>query len=281
MKLKKLLSLGLAATMLLSFTACGGGDKEPELTPYELVKQGSERLEALDGVAYELTSEVTVDHNLTTGTDIPTLIYMDLDGTMKQIKVPNDEGIDDYQLYFDMTMTVPMLDAPEGEMTANTLIYYTDGYIYYNLPDYNQKYKMAMDVTSAMAEMQGLDLDKIEEDMILDSSVAEKDGGKVVKMTLDGSKMTSFIDEYAANMVDTANEQVVLQDMPYTVYLDANDNITAIEMEMKMSTSAAEETVNIDMDMRLDVTETEGVTIDFPDDLDTYPELMVDPVAAN
>ncbi len=280
MKLKRLFSLGLAATMLLALTACGGEDtqQEPEMTPYELVKQGSERLEALDGVAYELISQITIDNDLTTGTETPTIIYMDMDGTMKQVKVPTDEGTNDYQLYFDMNMTVPMLEAPDGEITTNMQMYYADGYMYYNLSDYDQKYKMAMDMTDAMAEMQGTNLDEIEEDMILDSSVTEENGGKVVKMTLDGSKMTDLVDEYAANVVNTADEQMVLQDMPYTVYLDADDNITAIEMEMKMTATAAEETVNIDMDMRLDVTETEGVTIDFPNDLDTYPELMVDPV---
>ncbi|MBQ3200003.1 MAG: hypothetical protein IJB67_06515 [Firmicutes bacterium] len=283
MKIKKLLSLGLAATMLLALTACGGEDtqQKPELTPYELVKQGSDRLDAMDGVAYELTTQITMDDNLTAGTETPTVIYMDMDGTMKQVKVPSDDGINDYQLYFDMSMTVPVLEAPEGEITTNMLMYYTDGYMYYNIPDYDQKYKMAMDMTDAMAEMQGTNLDEIEEDMILDSSVTERDGGKMVKMTLDGSKMTNLIDEYAANVVDTADEQMVLQDMPYTVYLDADNNITAIEMELKMTACAAEETVNIDMDMRIDVTETEGVTIDFPNDLDTYPELMVDPLMAN
>ena len=136
MKLKKLLALGMAIMLLAALTACGGGDQpsnqggDGELTPYQLVEQASEKLDAADGAAYNMNMDMTM-----TIPDLPEdqgTMTMTMTGDVKQQKVDDNN----YTMAFNMTTDMSAM----GAGTIDMEMYYADGYMYYNIPAAATKY---------------------------------------------------------------------------------------------------------------------------------------------
>lgn len=274
MKLKKLLALGMAIMLLAALTACGGGDQpstqggDGELTPYQLVEQASNKLNDADGAAYDMTMDMTIavpDMSAEQGT-----ITMKLTGDVKQQKV--DEN--NYKLAYNMSTDMSALGAGVIDME----MYYADGYIYYNIPAAATKYKMAMTMEEAMQEANTSALDGIEEEMVKESSVADEGDGKVVTMTLDGTKMTDLVMDMAGDLTASLGDggEMNIGDIPYTVHIDADGNMTSIEMDMTFDMTVQGTAMNMSMNMVMDVTAVGGVTVELPADLADYPEATED-----
>ena len=121
-------------------------------------------------------------------------------------------------------------------------------------------------------------LDGIEEEMVKESSVAEEDGGKVVTMTLDGTKMTDMVMDMAGDITASLGEggEMTIGDIPYTVHIDADGNVKSIEMDMNFDMTVQGTAMSMGMKLVMDVTAVGGVTVELPADLADYPEVTED-----
>ncbi len=272
MKMKKLLALVLAALLLVALAACGGGGQDKvseELTPYQMVEKANEAMNDADSAAYDLTMDMTM--SMPELGDEGTFAFTTT-GTVQTEQV----GENDYKMAYVLTQDMSAMDA--GEMGME--IYYADGYMYYNMPDSELKYKMPVDMEEAMVDSTGLD--ELEEDMVLESTVADEGDGKVVTMTIDGAKMSDALIGLVGDAVGTLGEgdDMTINSLSYTVHLDADGNITSLEMPLDLSMTMSGSTMNMTMKVTIDVIAIGGVTVELPDDLADYPEMSLDDMLA-
>lgn len=108
--------------------------------------------------------------------------------------------------------------------------------------------------------------------------MADEGDGKVVTMTLDGTKMTDMVTNMTGNLTASLGEggEISIGDIPYTVHIDADGNITSIEMDMTFDMTIQGSAMNMSMNLVMDVTSIGGVTVELPADLADYPELTED-----
>lgn len=264
--MKKFLALMMTLLMVLGLAACGDGGNT-DATPYEIVQQASEKLNNADGVAYSMEmgmkmSDPESDENS---------IDMAMTGDIKMQKVSEN----DYKLAYHMVTNVSAIDEAMGKVEMD--MYYAAGYMYYDMSQLGITYKIAMDMTEAMEYMNSANFDEIEADMVKEQSIKADGTGQVVNMILDGTKMTDMVksmsEEFAALGEDDA---MTIGDIPYTVYLDENGDITNIEMVMEFSMEAEGMMMNMSMDTKMAVEQIGGVTVELPENLADYQELSLD-----
>lgn len=263
--MKKLLALMLSLLMVCGLAACG--EEQSKLTPYEIVKQASEKLDNADGVAYDMIMAMKMSDS----TDAENSLQMNFSGDVKMQKIAEN----DYNIGYNMTTDLSAIDAAAGSIDMS--MFYTDGYMYYDMSDLGVKYKIAMDMQDAMETVNSSSFSEIEQDMVKEQSIAADGDGQVVSLLLDGTKMTDMVmsmaDEITGVLGDGNN--ITLGDIPYTVYLDDAGNITNVEMNMSMSITADGVTMDMTIDLTMNVVEVGGVVVDLPADLADYPEMSL------
>lgn len=264
-KMKKLLAVLCALMMVAALAACGGGDTKGggttggEPTALDLYNQANAKVAELDNVEYNMN----IDMHMTEPTR-QTEIDMTMGGNMKQVKVD-----DNYQMSFDMNMEIP------GQGAMDIAMYYADGYFYYNMPAAGMKYKEAMSVEDALGEMNASGMADLDESMVVDQSVTEEGGNKVVNLTLDGTKMMDYVSEVGGDMTASLQGgEVKLSNVTVKAVMDADANISTYEMTMPMEVTTQGVTMTMDMVLSMEVVATgDAVTVVLPDDLDTYQEM--------
>lgn len=265
--MKKIFALIMSMLLVFGLAACG---EQADLTPYEVSKQASEKLDNADGVAYSM--EMTM--KMSDPTDAENTIEMAINGDIKMQKM----GENDYNLAYTMSTDMSAIEPTVSTIDMN--MYYTDGYMYYDMSDLGVQYKVAMDMQEALATINSSSFDQIEESMVKEQSIKADGTGQVVSMILDGTKMTDMVksmsEEFAAMGED---DSMTIGDIPYTVYLDGEGNITNIEMTMDFGMSVEGMAMNMSMDMDMKVEQVGGVTVELPEDLADYEELVLDDVA--
>lgn len=266
--MKKILALMMSLLLVFGLAACGG--EQSDLTPYEVVKQASEKLDNADGVAYGM--EMTM--KMSDPTDAENTIEMAINGDIKMQKI----GENNYNLAYTMSTDMSAIDPSAG--TIDMDVYYTDGYMYYDMSDLGVQYKVAMDMQEALETINSSSFDQIEESMVKEQAIKRDGTGQVVSMILDGTKMTDMVksmsEEFAAMGED---DSMSISDIPYTVYLDGEGNVTNIEMVMDFGMTVEGMAMNMNMDTKMNVEQIGGVTVELPDNLADYEELMLDDVA--
>lgn len=268
--MKKFLAMLMAVLMVLGLAACGeadGGEADSNLTPYEVVKQASEKLDNADGVAYDMDMTMTM---VTQEAGETNSFDMNMTGDIKMEKVAEN----DYKLAYNVTTDMSQLLGEGNTITMH--MYYADGYMYYDMGDMGVKYKVAMDMTEAMETINSASFSDIEEGMVKEQSIKRDGTGQVVSLILDGTKMSDMVaamsEEFAAFGDDAA---MTIGDIPYTVYI-GEGNITNIEMLMTFDMDIEGVQMNMAMDMNMGVTQVGGVTVELPEDLADYPEMSLD-----
>lgn len=261
--MKKIMALLLSLSLVLGLAACGE-ETQSEVTPYDVVKQASEKLNSADGVAYKMAMDMTMSDP----TDQENSIAMDISGDIKMQKIAENN----YNIAYAMITDMSDVTDEDGSIAMNA--YYTDGYMYYDMSDFDIQYKIPMDMQEAMDTINSSSLTDLEKDMVKEQSIAADGTGQIVTMLLDGSKMTDLVQSMTGELVALdEDDKMVIQDMPYVVYLDADGNITSVEMEMEFSMVAEGMEMNMAMDMQMSVEQIGGVVVDLPEDLSEYEEL--------
>jgi len=176
-------------------------------------------------------------------------------------------GTDDFDMMMEM---VTILDLPEGPMEIPMTTYYRDGTVYIYMDGEGIKMDLAMEDVMDLAESGLIDFD---ESAILMQEVNEVDGGTELSFILDSEAMSDMIDGMLAGMGHVGAGIAMDGDIEFTVLLDENGDIQAVDMWMSMSYEDDGEVI-FTMEMnQVSVYEIGGVTIDFPDYLDDFDYL--------
>ncbi len=260
--MKKFMAVLAAMMMVFALAACGddkepakqGGDTNDGPSAFELYNQAEEKMAALTDVEYKMDVAMKMAAE---GQNMD----MTMGGTMKQVKV--DEN--NFNLQFNMNMDMSAMGA--GTMDMN--MYYTNGYLYYDMGQMGQM-KVAMDMAAAEEQMNANGMAELDESWVKESSV----DGQNVHMVLDGTKMTGMVDEYAGSMAATLQGgEITMGDVTVDLVLDAEGLPTTYKMVMPMTVNTQGIEMTMDMDMTMDVIATEGVTIEFPEGMDSWMEV--------
>lgn len=265
--MKKILALMMSLLMICGLAACGEQQTDSEQTPYEIVKAASEKLNNADGVAYGLEMGLKMSDPESDENSIDMAMTGDIE--MEMVAENN------YKLAYHMVTDMSMMDEAAGKVEMD--MYYADGYMYYDMSQLGITYKIAMDMTEAMEYVNSASFDDIEEGMVKEQSIKADGTGQIVKMTLDGTKMTDMVksmsEEFATMGEDDA---MTIGDIPYTVCLDEDGNITDIDMVVDFAMDVEGMTMNMSMDTKMTVKQVGGVTVELPENLADYQELSLD-----
>ncbi len=273
MNMKKIAALACVLLMVFGLAACSGSDSDTgnlltDENPYELYKAANDKLAEADGIDtnMDMTIYVNVDNpEDETADEEDSTIEINLGGNVKQVKLAENN----YNIAAGLKIRIPL-----AGFSSKFNLYYTDGYYYYNIPDIGLNCKMPMDVQNASEEFNTNNIN-ITEDMIKEASVFEKNGGRYICMKLDGTQTTELCNAYLESfgMADSLEGADIAFGDPETTYtIDADGNMTAYSMSVGMTITVDESTLNLSIESTFDILSTEGVTIDFPSDLDTYED---------
>lgn len=261
--MKKILALMMSLLMICGLAACGEQQTDTDLTPYEVVEIASDKLNEADGVAYGMDMTMTV-----ASSESEEMYSMDMSGDIAMQKI----GENDYKLAYHVDTDMSALMGEDTTMAID--MYYADGYMYYTMSDMGLKYKVAMDMTDAMEAVNSPDFSDIEEGMVKEQAIKSDGTGQIVALTLDGSKMTDMVKELSSEFATMSDDNPMnIADIPYTVYLDGEGNITDIETVMTFDIGSGDEAMSITMDMKMSVEQVGNVTVELPDDLDSFMDL--------
>jgi hypothetical protein len=153
-----------------------------------------------------------------------------------------------------------------GAMDVN--MYYTNGYLYYDMGEMGQM-KVAMDMAAAEEQMNVEGMAELEESWVKDSSV----NGNTIHLVVDGTQMTEYADMASSSMAGLSEDAMTIGDVTIDLTTDADGMPTTYKMLLPITVNAEGQTMTMDMDMTMDLVATEGVTIDFPEGMDTWQEV--------
>ena len=210
---------------------------------------------------------------------------VDMDGQqMMTLSMPMDmkmdmdlEHMDQSQISMTGTMNMELDEAlvdegAETSVSQDVSYYYADGVYYMDLGD--QKVKMEMSFEDALAQMGNLDEMQSTEPICLIDSITTS--GDTMTVTYSGAGMSNLVDEVLGSMgMDEATAGVDLQMGDVTSSVTIKDGVIQ-SMSMSAVIDMGMDGVTLTMDMAMDYEINEmgdGVTVDVPDDLDSYTDV--------
>ena len=174
----------------------------------------------------------------------------------------------------DMQIDEALVEAgAETSVSQDVAYYYTDGVYYMNLGD--QKVKMDMSFEDAMAQVSGLDQMQNSEPICLIDSIDVS--GSTMTVTYSGAGMSGLVNDVLGEMgmdTDTAGVDVQIGDVTSSVTI-SNGTIRSMDIDMQITMTVDGVAMTMDMTMDCTVNATgDRVTVDIPDDLDSYTDLI-------
>ena len=242
-----------------------------------------ENYDAYVGAAAAMNEETKMDvsADVAATVDIDGQQVMTLSMPMNMKMDMNMDNLDQSQISMTGTMNLEMDEALAGEGAETSInqdvsYYYADGVYYMNLGD--QKVKMDMSFEDALAQMgdlANLAEESASEPICLIDSITTS--GNTMTVTYSAAGMSGFIDDVLSSMgMDEAATGVDFNmgDVTSTVTIE-NGAIRAMSMTAVINLGIEEMTLTMDMSMDMDINATgNSVTVDVPDDLDSYTDLI-------
>ena len=222
-------------------------------------------------VSADVAATVDIDGQQVMTLSMPIKMKMDM----------NMDNLDQSQISMTGTMNLEMDEALAGEGAETSInqdvsYYYADGVYYMDLGD--QKVKMDMSFEDALAQMgdlANLAEESASEPICLIDSITTS--GNTMTVTYSAAGMSGFIDDVLSSMgMDEAATGVDFNmgDVTSTVTIE-NGTIRAMSMTAVINLGIEEMTLTMDMSMDMDINATgNSVTVDVPDDLDSYTDLI-------
>lgn len=270
MNMKKIMAVLCALLMVCLLAACSGNNNNSNNnqqannndgpSAYELYVQSQEKMEALDTAAYDMDIDIALTINAGGQTQT---VEMPISANVTMVK----KGDNDY----DMAMLMNMDMSSIGGGAMQTDMYYTGGYMYYDVKAAGQteQMKTAMSLDDAEDKISAQGMADLEEDWIKESSV---DGNKI-HMVIDGTKMTGYL----ANSVNMGGavdlEAMTIGDVTMDVTTDNDGMATAVAMNFPLSMSADGVDMTMNMDMTMTLVGTDNVSITFPEGMENWDEV--------
>ncbi len=262
--MKKILAVLTAMLMVCALAGCGGDDTKGNSnnnqqaegpSAYELYTQAEQKMNDLETAEYNLNIAMNINAE---GQSMD----MTMGGNMKQVKT--GEGDADFDLAFNMNMDMSAMG--QGSMDVN--MYYTNGYLYYDMGELGQM-KAAMDIETAEEQMNTEGMAELEESWIKESSV----DGNTIHLLVDGTKMSEYVGVAADSLQGLPEDAMTIGDVTIDLTTDAEGMPTTYRMVLPITVSAEGQTMTMNMDMTMDIVATEGVVIEFPEGMDSWMEV--------
>lgn len=216
----------------------------------------------------DVSANVTVADQQVMSLSMPMDMKMDMDlENMDQSRISMTGKM-------DMQIDEALVEAgAETSVSQDVAYYYTDGVYYMNLGD--QKVKMDMSFEDAMAQVSGLDQMQNSEPICLIDSIDVS--GSTMTVTYSGAGMSGLVNDVLGEMgmdADTAGVDVQIGDVTSSVTI-SNGTIRSMDIDMQITMTVDGVAMTMDMTMDCTVNATgDRVTVDIPDDLDSYTDLI-------
>ena len=216
----------------------------------------------------DVSANVTVADQQVMSLSMPMDMKMDMDlENMDQSRISMTGKM-------DMQIDEALVEAgAETSVSQDVAYYYTDGVYYMNLGD--QKVKMDMSFEDAMAQVSGLDQMQNSEPICLIDSIDVS--GSTMTVTYSGAGMSGLVNDVLGEMgmdTDTAGVDVQIGDVTSSVTI-SNGTIRSMDIDMQITMTVDGVAMTMDMTMDCTVNATgDRVTVDIPDDLDSYTDLI-------
>ena len=216
----------------------------------------------------DVSANVTVADQQVMSLSMPMDMKMDMDlENMDQSRISMTGKM-------DMQIDEALVEAgAETSVSQYVAYYYTDGVYYMNLGD--QKVKMDMSFEDAMAQVSGLDQMQNSEPICLIDSIDVS--GSTMTVTYSGAGMSGLVNDVLGEMgmdADTAGVDVQIGDVTSSVTI-SNGTIRSMDIDMQITMTVDGVAMTMDMTMDCTVNATgDRVTVDIPDDLDSYTDLI-------
>lgn len=219
-------------------------------------------------ISVDVSANVTVADQQVMSLSMPMDMKMDMDlENMDQSRISMTGKM-------DMQIDEALVEAgAETSVSQDVAYYYTDGVYYMNLGD--QKVKMDMSFEDAMAQVSGLDQMQTSEPICLIDSIDVS--GSTMTVTYSGAGMSGLVNDVLGEMgmdTDTAGVDVQIGDVTSSVTI-SNGTIRSMDIDMQITMTVDGVAMTMDMTMDCTVNATgDRVTVDIPDDLDSYTDLI-------
>ena len=219
-------------------------------------------------ISADVSANVTVADQQVMSLSMPMDMKMDMDlENMDQSRISMTGKM-------DMQIDEALVEAgAETSVSQDVAYYYTDGVYYMNLGD--QKVKMDMSFEDAMAQVSGLDQMQTSEPICLIDSIDVS--GSTMTVTYSGAGMSGLVNDVLGEMgmdTDTAGVDVQIGDVTSSVTI-SNGTIRSMDIDMQITMTVDGVAMTMDMTMDCTVNATgDRVTVDIPDDLDSYTDLI-------
>lgn len=219
-------------------------------------------------ISADVSANVTVADQQVMSLSMPMDMKMDMDlENMDQSRISMTGKM-------DMQIDEALVEAgAETSVSQDVAYYYTDGVYYMNLGD--QKVKMDMSFEDAMAQVSGLDQMQNSEPICLIDSIDVS--GSTMTVTYSGAGMSGLVNDVLGEMgmdTDTAGVDVRIGDVTSSVTI-SNGTIRSMDIDMQITMTVDGVSMTMDMTMDCTVNATgDRVTVDIPDDLDSYTDLI-------
>lgn len=219
-------------------------------------------------ISADVSANVTVADQQVMSLSMPMDMKMDMDlENMDQSSISMTGKM-------DMQIDEALVEAgAETSVSQDVAYYYTDGVYYMNLGD--QKVKMDMSFEDAMAQVSGLDQMQNSEPICLIDSIDVS--GSTMTVTYSGAGMSGLVNDVLGEMgmdADTAGVDVQIGDVTSSVTI-SNGTIRSMDIDMQITMTVDGVAMTMDMTMDCTVNATgDRVTVDIPDDLDSYTDLI-------
>lgn len=219
-------------------------------------------------ISVDVSANVTVADQQVMSLSMPMDMKMDMDlENMDQSRISMTGKM-------DIQIDEALVEAgAETSVSQDVAYYYTDGVYYMNLGD--QKVKMDMSFEDAMAQVSGLDQMQNSEPICLIDSIDVS--GSTMTVTYSGAGMSGLVNDVLGEMgmdTDTAGVDVQIGDVTSSVTI-SNGTIRSMDIDMQITMTVDGVAMTMDMTMDCTVNATgDRVTVDIPDDLDSYTDLI-------
>lgn len=219
-------------------------------------------------ISADVSANVTVADQQVMSLSMPMDMKMDMDlENMDQSRISMTGKM-------DMQIDEALVEAgAETSVSQDVAYYYTDGVYYMDLGD--QKVKMDMSFEDAMAQVSGLDQMQNSEPICLIDSIDVS--GSTMTVTYSGAGMSGLVNDVLGEMgmdTDTAGVDVQIGDVTSSVTI-SNGTIRSMDIDMQITMTVDGVAMTMDMTMDCTVNATgDRVTVDIPDDLDSYTDLI-------
>lgn len=251
-KFIKFATAALVCAGLLTFTGCG--EKDP-FTVYEEAAAKTSELKSVASTAKMNMKLSAQDQSIEIG--------MDMD-----MKILSPNGND---MQADIAMNMDMLGQ---NITMNS--YFKDGYYYTATGD--SKVKYIMDIKEMREQIAANSVQTgLKKEDFKEISMEKKDKDYLFTFTINGETMSNVVDSAMgalSDMMAGSNMEMKIGDIPGTATVNKDNYISAMTMKMPLTMTVAGQEMKMDLDMDITYIDPgKEVTVDFPDDLDTYEEI--------